>query len=365
MSAKIQSWLIEAMYEIEKAKGVVPVAEMDKRAAAFKEVFTAPTPTQLREAMTTAHFSTYFTTVLDREFITNYEVQQGTWKQYTFADTAPDFRNVERYHMETYLPLVLRREKAESKAGYIHQDRPFYYAPQEYSGQMDVSWRTLLNDDLGKIKQELNALSNSAAAFEDQFVSAAYDNATTQAGLVALGAAYAGTGRLTAANLAIGINAMMSRTTPITGLPMNVRKIFLVIPPILKLQADTILGSALMAGVATNDKNVLPGYIARVFTDPYIATAAPNVPWYLFADPSAIRAVSVLRLAGAPGPITYMKEPEIRILSGGAPAGFDSGSFATGDIEYAVSDFIGVWGDATFVGVTDVRGIYYSSGTTP
>src|SRR4030067_2094023 len=206
MSNKILSWLSDAISESEKAKGVLPVAEIDARITALKEVFGAPTPTQLKEAMTTAHFSTYFATVLDREFIKNYEVQQGTWKNYTYPHESQDLRNLERYRMETYLPLTRRREKAESKAGYLYQDRPFYYAPDEYSGQMDISWRTLLSDDLGKIKSELNLLSNSAVAFEDQFVSAAYDNATTQAGLVALGAAYAGTGRLTSANLAIGIN---------------------------------------------------------------------------------------------------------------------------------------------------------------
>ena len=364
MSNKILSWLSDAISESEKAKGVLPVAEIDARITALKEVFGAPTPTQLKEAMTTAHFSTYFATVLDREFIKDYETAQGSWKSYTYPDTVPDFRNVERYRMDRYMGLHLRREKAESKAGYLVQSRPFYYHAEEYSTQIDISWRTLLNDDLGKIRQVPQQLAMAAAEFEDSFVSALYDNATTQAGLVALGAAYAGTGRLTAANLAIGINAMMTRTTP-EGRPMNIRNISLVIPPLLKLQADTILQSALMAGVATNDKNVLPGYIRAVYTDPYIATAAPNVPWYLFADPALIRGVSVARIQGAPGPITYMMEPNIRILTGSAPAGFDSGSFATGDIEYAVSDFLGGWGDATFVGVTDVRGIYYSSGTTP
>ena len=41
------------------------------------------------------------------------------------------------------------------------------------------------------------------------------------------------------------------------------------------------------------------------------------------------------------------------------------GSFETGDIEYLVQDVIGGWDDATYVGVTDFRGIYYSAGTTP
>ena len=363
MSNKIYSWLADSISEVETAKAELPQAEIDKRITALREVFTAPTQVQLKEAMTTAHFSTYFAAVLDREFLKDYEISSGSWRNYTYQDTAPDFRNIERYRMDNYLSLTLRREKAEAKAGYMEQSRPFYYSVKEYATQIDITWQSLLNDDLGKIREAPAMLAAAAARFEDSFVSSLYDNATTQNTLATLGAPWAGTGRLTSANLAIGISSMMTRTTP-EGYPMNIRRIYLVIPPILKLQADTILSSALMAGVATNDKNILPGYIAGVFTDPYIATASPNVPWYLFADPAEARAVSVARLQGAPGPVTYMKEPEIRILSGSAPAGFDSGSFATGDIEYAVSTFLGGWNDASYVGVTDVRGLYFSSGTT-
>lgn len=363
MANKIFTWLAESISATEKVNET-PVAEVDKRISALREVFNPVSTSQLKEAMTTAHFSNYFAAALEREFIQDYNVAVGDWKKYTYADTAPDLRDIYRFRMDHYLDLKLRREKEEAKAGYIQENAAFHYKVQEYASQLDISWQTLLNDDLGKIKEAPAKLARAAAIFEDQYVSALYDNATTQAGLVALGIVYGGTGRLTAANLAIGINAMMSRVTP-EGYPLNVRRIHLVIPPILKLQADTILSSALMAGVATNDKNVLPGYIAGVYVDPYIATAAPNVPWYLFADPSEIRGVSVARLQGVPGPFTYMREPDVRILSGNAPTAFDSGSFATGDIEWGVSDIIGGWSDATYVGVTDFRGVYYSSGTTP
>lgn len=363
MTGKILSWLSESIAESETARGVLPGSEIDARITALREVFNPSNGgEQLKEAMTTAHFTNYFAAALDREFVKDYESYAGSWKNYTYQDTAPDFRDIYRFRMDRYLRLHLRREKAEAKAGYL-DEAAFHYKVEEYATQLDISWQTLLNDDLGKIKEAPLMLAKAAAEFEDEFVSALYDNATTQATLAALGAPWSGTGRLTAANLAIGISAMQTRTTP-EGRPMNVRRIYLVIPPLLKLQADTILSSALMAGVATNDKNVLPGYIAGVYTDPYIATAAPNVPWYLFADPNEIRGVSVARLTGAPDPITYMEAPSIRILSGSAPSGFDAGSFATGDIQYAVSDFIGGWTDASLVGVTDFRGVYYSSGTT-
>ena len=53
------------------------------------------------------------------------------------------------------------------------------------------------------------------------------------------------------------------------------------------------------------------------------------------------------------------------MVTGTAPSAFLMGSFATGDIEFMVEDIVGAWDDASYVGVTDFRGIYYSSGTTP
>ena len=47
-----------------------------------------------------------------------------------------------------------------------------------------------------------------------------------------------------------------------------------------------------------------------------------------------------------------------------APSSFLMGSAETGDIEYFVETVIGGNDDEDLVGVTDVNGIYYSSGTT-
>jgi hypothetical protein len=362
MTGQILQWMKEGVYEYETklAENAAPV--VDKRLSALSEMWTAKSPAQFKEAMTTAQFPTYFATLLDRAFVDAYAVKQGSWKSYTKPDTAPDFRDISRLRMDWYLPLHLRREKAENKAGYM-AEAEFHYGVEEYGTQVDISWRAFQNDDLGEIKRAPEELLKAALAFENAFVSNLYDNATTLATILALGAPWSGTGRLTAANLAIGINAMQARTMP-NGQPMSLTNLYLVIPPILALQANVILSSANMAGVATNDKNVLPQYISGVFVDPYITTAVPNVPWYLFAAPSEIGTVRVARLQGAPGPFTYINESSIRVISGSAPASFTMGSFATGDIEYAVSDIIGGWDSGTLVGLTDFRGFYYSNGTT-
>ena len=360
---RITEWLAEFISETEKTRGIVPLTEVDTRINALRGMWKADGPQAFAEAMTTAHFTAYFADALSRMFYSDYQYQQGSWRAYTYADVAPDFRDVSRFRMSEPGTLHRRREKAEAKATYVAESE-INYGVEEYANQFDISWQTLQNDDLGKLRETPSRMANAANRFEDSFVSALYDNATTQGTLAALGAPWAGTGRLTAANLAIGVNAMLQRVDA-NGNRMQINRIHLVIPPILTIQSNVLLESILMPGVATNDKNVLARYIAGVHVDPYIATAGANVPWYLFADPSEMPVVTVARLAGAPGPWTYMKMPDLRVISGSAPSTFNMGSFATGDIEYAIEDIIGGWDDASLVGVTDFRGLYYSSGTTP
>jgi hypothetical protein len=354
-SAAVPEWATEKLGEA----GLREMIAMSELANGWRNMDGA----QFKEAMTTAHFDVYFADAISRAFYKDYAYQQGAWLRYTYADTAPDFRDVDRFRMTEPGTMLLRREKAEMKATYI-ADSEVHYGVEEYARQFDVSWRAIMNDDLGKIRETPNRMANACRRFEDGFVSALYDNATTQAGMIALGAAYAGTGRLTAANLAIGLNAMRSRVDA-GGNPIMINGVWLVIPPILEMQAQVILGSTLMSGVATNDLNVLPRFVRGYFVDPYIATAAPNVPWYLFADPSEVPTVPVVRLTGWTGPLTFMKRSNIEVLSGSAPAAFLLGSFETGDIEYAVQTVIGGWDNATYVGVVDPNGLYYSSGTTP
>ena len=320
-------------------------------------------PAQFAETLTTSHFTQYFGDAISRAFYRDYEYKVGSWRMYTYADQAPDFRNVDRYRMTEPGTLYKRREKQEVSATYI-ADSEIYWGVDEFGRQFDVSWQTIMNDDLGKIRQTPERMANAAARWLDSWVSALYDNATTQAALVALGAVYGGTGRLTHANLAIGLNAMMQRTDA-NGNQMNINRVHLVIPPVLRIQAATVLESVLASGTPNNDKNVLPDFVAGIHVDPYIGFAGANVPWYLFADPGEIPTVTVGRLAGWPGPVVSQRRSDIQLISGSAPSAFMMGDFSTGNIEYMVNDVIGGWDDATYVGVTDFRGIYYSSGTTP
>lgn len=355
-------WIEE--YAVASHRGVLPGPELDQRVEALRELgrnHRHMTPVQFQETMTTAHFASYFADALSRAFYDDYQYMVGQWPNYVYQDTAPDFRDVKRFRMREPEGLTRRLEKAEMKATYVYETE-IDYAVDEFARQFDVSWRAIQNDDLGKIKETPQRMAKAASRWLDAFVSALYDNAVTQATLAGFGAPWAGTGRLTLANLAIGVAAMMQRVD-VAGNPMNISRVYLVVPPLLRVQAAQILQDILSYGGPGG--NVMNQFIAGVYVDPYIATAVPNVPWYLFADPADVPSVTLVRMEGWPGPVTFMKESDISIITGTAPSAFTMGSFATGDIEFAVEDIVGAWDDAALVGVTDFRGLYYSSGTTP
>jgi hypothetical protein len=363
MTGAVFTWLSEY---IKAEEPVIGRDEVNRQTEALRAMLLNHhnmTVKQFQEAMTVAHFSDLFTDALSRQFYNGYNYAEGSWRDYTFPDTVSDFRDVKRFRMGEMKKLKKRREKQSQRA----QGRSLtkvQYGVEEFSEGFDVSWRVILNDDLGAIRETPTAMFRAARRFEDEFVSNLYDNTTFQTTIAALGSPWAGTGRLTEPNLAVGISAMLNRTDA-DGNKLQIRKIWLVIPTALILTANKILSSAQVAGSANNDANVVNQYIAGVRVDPFMDTSGANIPWMLVADPSEVPGITVVRMTGWNGPAVYKRRSDIEMITGSVPAAFLMGSFDTGDIEYVVEDVIGGWDDASYSGVTDFRGIYWSSGTTP
>lgn len=311
---------------------------------------------RVAEAMSVADFPLYFGNAISRSFYADYPTKQGSWKDYCFMDETPSFLDVERYRIDEFGLLRKRAEQGQAKEEVLAETRIVYH-PDEYAKAFSLSWRDIVNDDLGKIRQFPSKLLRAALRFEDSFVSALYDNSTSQAALVSLGANYAGT-------LTIGVNGVKSayeafmKRTDSKGNPLNVAPRYLVTHPVHELTCREILNgidpTLTSPAVTRVTKNLLEWR-----GDPYIGT---NTDWYLFADPADIPAVSVARMRGWETPQVYLKTPNMVPFSGGA-LGSPSwllGSFEDGTIEFQVLDLIGGWADATYVGVTDYQGIFYA-----
>lgn len=342
-------------------------AELDAHLAGLQEIGRNGMEmgaVRLAETMTTAHFHDYFSAAISRMFLEQYQVLAGSWPLYTTKDSAPDFRNVQRFRMSRPGPLLPVGQKQGAEADEVHEDM-IEYGVGVYARQYDFSWQVIQNDDLSYFTQFPQELARSAIWWKDEWVSALYDNPVTQATLAGLGPVFSGTGRLTLANLTIAVGAMQSRVDP-QGRPLSFRSLHLVIPPILQVQASQVLSDLIQYGGVNG--NTMATFIpqSNVHTDPYIATNPPNVPWYLFAGPdSSVNTVTVVSMNGWTGPVVSMDMPTIRVISGTPTEAFMMGDSKTGNIIFHVHDVVGGWDDPALVGVTNPLGIYYSDGTTP
>lgn len=364
---------VEEIALAETGSDLVASAELDKRVAALQELgrnWRNMGGAQFAEAMSVSHFPQYFADALDRAFYADYQYQQGEWQNYTFADEAIDFRDVKRFRMQEPETLSRRRELMQHRETFI-QESVLQYGVEEYSKAFEVSWRTILNDDLAKIAETPQRMARAAGRFEDQFVSALYHNATSQAGLVALGAVYSGTAVLAKDSLKAAINAMMKRQDSLNN-PLAISGLRLLIGPTLVVEANEILQNQLSYGnpgavadaSGAGAANNLRDYLAGISVDPYIRDGGSGEqPWYLVANPQAIPTVTVARLRGVPGPFTFRKQSDTVLLSGSAPSAFLMGSADLGSIEVFVETIIGGWDDSVYGGITDFQGIYYSDGS--
>ena len=319
-----------------------------------------------QEVMTSADFQYALGEYVNRAMWPAYTRQAFAFEPIIFNDVVPNFMDVTRYQRQAGLDdLEMVREKATAKSGYLMDAYRRQYRVYRWEKEFDFSYEAIVNDDLGYFSEMAALMGEAARRTLEKFVSRLYFNTTAIASLGTLGALYAGTARLSTNALMVAWHAYNQRLDARSE-PINVRPAYLVIHRGLELTAQQILRSTLVAENATNALNVLPPFTPIV--DPYLTGTAPDLPWYLFNTPGAgARTITLARMTGRPGPMVLQKQPDTMAF-----AGFNNvgpiipglGDFESGNILLKVADVWGGWKDATYTGITDYRGIYYSAGTT-
>ena len=129
---------------------------------------------RIKEALTTSDFPHLFGDVLDRQVLASYRAVDPVWKAFVKMSTNKDFKTSRRFAMtggDQYLAEVT--EKGE----YLASDRTEGYydlAVKKYGRQFDISWETLINDDLGALKDTPNRFAMAAVRTEHRIVTGQY-----------------------------------------------------------------------------------------------------------------------------------------------------------------------------------------------
>ncbi len=314
----------------------------------------------VREVITTDSFPGLFGFTIEREMIARYMAATADWLAYCKTGTLPNFNIGEKHKLQgndNLLPRVVEKgEYLVSPMSEGHYDRRIY----KWGRQFDISWEATINDILDAfddLPERFTEASRYSRAYEvtGLLADAAGPDVLTY-GIALADVAdgqlitNAGVLALNIANLETTM-ALMAGQTDISGRPLGIRAVHLVVPPALELQARAIITSATKyrtevgagAGVLEPTVNVLPQMGLQLHVDPLlpvINTTSGGTAWYLFAAPAQGRAIQMDFLRGNEQPEIVMKASN-KVSVTGAPVSPFSGDFETDNIFYRVRDVFG------------------------
>jgi hypothetical protein len=323
---------------------------------------------RLAEVMTSADFTYAIQEFVQRQMLPGYQEQTFGFEPFVKPDTLPNYMNVNRYQRRAGLDdLEYVGEKGMARPGSVVDATKRQYRVYRWEKQYDFSMEALVNDDLGYFSDLATDMGRSARRTLEKYVSRMLWNATTTARLVALGALFSTTGRLTTARISTARMAFSQRTDT-RGNPIVATLRYIVHHNGLADTVAQIQNSTLVPELATNATNVVRGTFVPI-NDPHLAGTAPNLPWMALSDyrQNGIVPLVLARLQGRPGPIILRKKSDIEtvtaLLGAGGMAPPIWGDFDTANIVLKVADVFGTYIDGTEGNMFDHGGLYYSSGT--
>lgn len=313
----------------------------------------------LREALTTSDFPYLFGDVLDRQVLAQYKATESSWKKYVKTSTVPRlFPQIGGYRF-AISGGDQRLDRVAEKGEYLASDREetrYTLYVYKYGRQFDISWETMINDDLDALKDTPMRFAKAAIRTEQYGVINQYasDTGTHAAGNLyddaTAGEINGSVALLTIANLEAGLEAMAGWTDA-GGSPIMNRARYLVVPPALEMTARQILTSTTKmwsdnaAGpVPYPTNNVVSQMGLELIVEPWLPIADAtdgNTAWYLFADPSDIACLEAGYLKGHERPEICMKASD-KVTVGGGALNPMSGDFATDNVFYRVRHCFGV-----------------------
>ena len=315
----------------------------------------------LKEALTTSDFPYLFGDVLDRQVLAQYKATESTWKKYIKTSTVPRvFPQIGGYRFAV-TGGDQRLDKVAEKGEYLASDRgeaKYTLYVYKYGRQFDISLETMINDDLGALKDTPMRFAKAALRTEQYAAINQYadDDGTHAANnlydKITANEINGSIAPLTIANLEAGLEAMASWRDA-GGSPIMNRAKYLVVPPSLEMTARQILTSAVKQWMELGGAggplpypttNVVSQMGLELIVEPWLPIVdATNglTAWYLFADPNDIAALEAGFLRGHERPEICMKASD-KVTIGGGAIGPMSGDFATDNIFYRVRHFFGI-----------------------
>lgn len=306
--------------------------------------------TQFQEAMSTSDFPLLFGDVLDRQMLASYRETPQSFRSWCRIKSVPDFRTVSRRHVDGGDSGL----EAVSEYGEYKQvgrsEGEYTYSVGKYGNAFDISWETLINDDVDALKDQPERFGRAARRQEEKFATELIADSTgPNATFFTSGQGNRINDVLSVVGLTNAFKAMGAmkdaNSQPILNSPS-----ILMVPPALEVVAMNILNSLEFTynGDGTTVEymkvaNWVKSKLTLVVNHylPIVDTTKGDTAWYLFANPNEGRgAVEFGFLRGHEEPEIFMKAPNAQRVGGGL-AGVMDGDFEHDSIMYKVRHVMG------------------------
>lgn len=334
------------------------VASLAEAATLIRDCIEGRRPAyHLQEAMTTSDFPVLFADIIDRQLLADYQQVPPQWRTYARAGSVRDFRQVKRFAVDGGLALLDDvAEKEEYPEESLPDATPFTYSVTKKGKRFQLSWETIINDDLGVMTRLPRNLAVSARNSEEHFATALFATSSGPDSSFFT----AGNKNIVTGNPALSVSALTTAFTVLAsqkdadGNPIMVDVAVLMVPPALEVTAQNIINATEIlaatggGNLSNNDALRVANWMknkTQLVVNPWLPivdTTHGDTSWYLLQSPNgAGRPISEIGfLRGYEAPQLFMKDADAVRVGGGSISAMD-GDFDTDSIQYKVRHIFG------------------------
>lgn len=258
----------------------------------------------------TASFPLLLQDAMNKALGQGYQESPASWQQWMRRRTAPDFKAIHTVRFGEFPDLDEVREGAEYQYVTIGEERE-HFTLANYGKFFDVTWETIINDDLDALMRVPRMMGAAARRLENEtaylpFIGAA--NGETMSDSVAL--FNSSHGNLAGTPAALDVDslgaaraAMRTQTGITSGVKINVTPRFLIVPAGLEATAQQLMRSiadpdAAHAGVVNPFRGSLELVVEPLLDSDVEFPGSSDTAWYLAAASAQIDTLEVAFLQG-------------------------------------------------------------------
>lgn len=254
----------------------------------------------LSRALTTTDYPHLLGNVVNRILRGAYEAPPQTWRQIARQMNGSDFKQMKAVQFGGNLMLQEVKESGEFKRVKMSEAAETWNI-KTYGRIVAISRQAIINDDLGGFTRVAELFGMGAANMESDIMWALITGNPTMADGKALFIAsghsnLAGTGGAPSVTTLSAARAAMRKQTGLDGEKLNIRPMFIIVPPDLETDAEKLVSPNLLP--SESDKVNPFANKLQVIAEPRLSD---TYAWYMAASPTQIDMLAYSYLDGASG----------------------------------------------------------------